>query len=75
MPDARPILIVTADNDFRAALSLQLPIGFEMCLLRDGLMGSSPERPGDDVGGSDAFSCETLGYPADFLDRPADEVG
>jgi hypothetical protein len=46
-----------------------------MCLLSGGLMGSSPERPGDNVGWLDAFSCEALGYPADFLDRPANEKG
>ena len=37
-------------------------------------MGASPERPCDDVGGLDASSRETLGYAADFLDRPTDEV-
>ena len=38
-------------------------------------MGSAPKRPCDDVGGSYTLSRETLGYAADFLDRPADEVG
>ena len=33
-----------------------------------------PERPCDDGGGLDAFSRETLGYAADFLNRPTDEV-
>ena len=37
-------------------------------------MGASPERPCDDVGGLDASSRETLGYAADFLDRPTNEV-
>jgi hypothetical protein len=37
-------------------------------------MGAPPERPCDDVGGLNSSSRETLGYPADFLDRPADEV-
>ena len=38
-------------------------------------MGSAPERPCDDVGWSYALLRETVGYSADFLDRPADEVG
>jgi hypothetical protein len=38
------------------------------------LMGPSPERPCDDVGGVDALLRETLRYPADFLDRPADKA-
>jgi hypothetical protein len=38
------------------------------------LMGAPPERPCYDFGGSDTLSLEPLGYPADFLDRPTDEV-
>ena len=45
-----------------------------MRFLRGGLMGAPPERPCDDVGGLNASSRETLGYAADFLDRPADEA-
>ena len=45
-----------------------------MRLLRDGLMGAPPERPCDDIGGSDASSRETLGYAANFLDGPTDET-
>jgi hypothetical protein len=45
-----------------------------MRVLRGGLMGAPPERPCDDVGGSDAVSRKTQGYAADFLDRPTDEV-
>ena len=37
-------------------------------------MSPSPERPCDDVCGTDASLREALGYPADFLDRPVDEV-
>ena len=37
-------------------------------------MRAPPERPCDDVGGLDAFSRETLGYAADFLNRPTDKV-
>ena len=37
-------------------------------------MRSPPERPCDDVGRLDALSRETLGYAADFLNRPTDEV-
>jgi len=42
---------------------------------RGGLVGAPPERPGDDVGGSDAPLGEPDGDAADLLDRPADEVG
>ena len=38
-------------------------------------MSAPPERPCDDIGGLNAFSRETLGYAADFLDRPTDEIG
>jgi hypothetical protein len=38
-------------------------------------MSPPPERPCDDVGGLNSFLRETLGYAADFLDRPTDEVG
>ena len=37
-------------------------------------MSPPPERPCDDIGGLDALSRETLGYAADFLDRPTDEI-
>ena len=37
-------------------------------------MSAPPERPCDDIGGLDALSRETLGYAADFLDRPTDEI-
>ena len=40
-----------------------------------GLMSPPPERPCDDIGGLNAFLRETLGYAADFLDRPTDEIG
>ena len=37
------------------------------------LMGSSPERPGDDACGFDALLGEPYGYAADFLNGPADK--
>ena len=40
-----------------------------------GLMSPPPERPCDDIGGLNSFLRETLGYAADFLDRPTDEIG
>src|ERR1019366_5706574 len=40
---------------------------------RFGLMGSSPERPCDDVRGLDAPLCKLDDDAADFLDRPADQ--
>ena len=45
-----------------------------MSFLCDGLMGAPPERPCDDIGGSDASSGEALGYAANFLDRPTDKA-
>jgi hypothetical protein len=55
------------------ALALQLHILFPMNSLHGGLMGASPERPGDDLGRLDAALRQAHGYAADFLDRPADE--
>ena len=43
-----------------------------MRALRGGLVGASPERPGDDVGGPDAALGQAHRYAADLLDRPAD---
>src|ERR1019366_5439032 len=56
-----------------AALALQLHSPFEMGAARFGLMGSSPERPCDDVRGLDAPLCKLDDDAADFLDRPADQ--
>jgi hypothetical protein len=38
-----------------------------------GLVGASPERPGDDVGGPDASLGEADSDAAELLDRPADQ--
>ena len=46
-----------------------------MGFLCGGLMSPPPEGPRDDMGGLNALSRETLGYAADFLDRPTDEIG
>ncbi len=64
----------------KQALALQLRFLFELCTLdvgeaRFGLMGSAPERPGDNAGGLNATLCEFYRDAADFLDRPADEDG
>jgi hypothetical protein len=56
-------------------LALQLCFLFEMRFLCCGLMSPRPERPCDDIGLLDSLSRETLGYAADFLDRPTDEIG
>src|SRR6266404_4250401 len=48
---------------------------FDMRFLCRGLMSPPPERPCDDFGRLNSFLRETLGYAADFLDRPTDEVG
>ena len=55
--------------------SITVVILFDMRFLCCGLMSPPPERPCDDVGGLNSFSRETLGYAAEFLDRPTDEVG
>src|SRR5450759_4533884 len=49
-------------------LALQLHFPFEMCAARFGLMGSSPERPCDDVRGLDPPLCKLDDDAADFLD-------
>ena len=54
-------------------LALQLHSPFEMGAARFGLMGSSPERPCDDVRGLDAPLCKLDDDAANFLDRPADQ--
>ena len=43
-----------------------------MCALGLGLMGSSPERPCDDVSGLDTPPGKAYCDASDFLDRPAD---
>ncbi len=48
-------------------LALQLRFTFKMGFPRPGLMGSSPERPGDDMGGLNVPLCEPDGEAADFL--------
>src|SRR3954453_3556562 len=55
-------------------LALQLHSSLQVGALCGGLVGASPERPGDDVGGPDASPGEPDGDAADLLDRPADEV-
>ena len=56
-------------------LALQLRSAFQVRALCGGLVGASPERPGDDVSGADAPLGEAGGDASDFLDRPADEGG
>jgi len=36
-------------------------------------MGAAPQRPRNNIGWVDTSLVETLCYPADLLDRPADE--
>jgi hypothetical protein len=61
------------ENNWVPSLALQLHILSDMGVLCGGLMGSSPERPGDDVSGFDASLGEPNRDPSDFLDRPADQ--
>lgn len=58
-----------------STLALQLWIPFEVSFLCGGLMSTAPQRPCDDVSGSDTSLLETLRYPADFLFRPTNEAG
>src|ERR1051325_5963109 len=44
-----------------------------MGLLRCGLMGATPEGPGDDDGRFDLALPQARSNPADFLPRPADQ--
>jgi hypothetical protein len=39
-----------------------------------GLMGSSPERPSDNVSGPDAALGQAHRHAPDLLDRPADQA-
>ena len=54
-------------------LALQLRFAFEMGFSGGGLMGASPGRPGDHMGGSDAPLRQPHRDPADLLNRPADQ--
>jgi D-arabinose 1-dehydrogenase-like Zn-dependent alcohol dehydrogenase len=49
-------------------LALQLRFCSDMGLLCGGLVGSSPERPSDDVSGLDLALCEAGRDASDFLD-------
>jgi len=49
-------------------LALQLPFCFEVRALSNRLVGSTPERPCDDVCGLNPLSSESDGDAADFLD-------
>ncbi|MGC1582802.1 MAG: hypothetical protein WA766_15040, partial [Candidatus Acidiferrales bacterium] len=66
-----PIFLAQAENDYSLALQLRFP--FEVCVARFGLVGATPERPCDDMGGLDAPLSKLDGDAADFLDRPADQ--
>ena len=55
----------------RCDVALQLR--FKMSLSCYRLVGSSPDRPCDDMGGVDLALREPDGDPADFLNRPADQ--
>src|ERR1700746_2411747 len=54
-------------------LALQLQFLFKMRGACGGLMGPSPERPGDDVSGLDVLLVQPHGHAADLLHRPADQ--
>ena len=54
-------------------LALQLSFSFDVCAPCLGLVGASPQRPGDDMSGPDTPLCELLRDTSDFLDRPANQ--
>ena len=61
---------------WRGSLSLQLHVLFAECsfavgLLREGLVGAAPGRPGDHERRLDPALSEARGDAADFLDGPA----
>jgi hypothetical protein len=51
-----------------------LRFSFDVGFSGFGLMGSSPERPGDDVSGLDAALGQAHRHAPDLLDRPADQA-
>src|SRR4051812_8649047 len=55
-------------------LALQLRFPLQVGASCGGLVGASPERPGDDAGGPDASLGEADSDAAELLDRPADEA-
>ena len=64
---------------FSHRLALQLHFHFEVCTPEMGttslgLVGASPQRPGDDVSGLEAPVGELDGDAADFMDRPTDQL-
>src|SRR3954451_5103065 len=54
-------------------LALQLLFSFDVRLSCGGLVSSSPERPRNDMGGSDLSLREPYRDTVDLLDRPADQ--
>ena len=71
-----PILILSGlagTEDKVKGLGLALQLRFHVGALCLSLMGSSPQRPGDDEVWFDSFSSEARGDAADFLHGPADE--
>lgn len=53
--------------------ALQLRSEFDVGVTGGGLMGSSPERPCDDVGRSDAPLSQSRCHAPDLLNGPADQ--
>jgi hypothetical protein len=56
------------------ALQLQLQSCLDVSASSGSLMGSSPYRPGYDLGGFDLLVSQPIGDAADFLDRPSDQL-
>ena len=54
-------------------LALQLRSEFDVGFTGGGLMGSSPERPCDDVGRSDAPLSQSRCHAPDLLNGPTDQ--
>src|SRR3954470_4095834 len=56
-------------------VALQLRFTSDVGLSRGGLVGASPEGPGDDVSGPDAPLSQPHSDTPDLLRRPADQAG
>jgi hypothetical protein len=73
-PEVRIFLSYSHLDHAALALQLQWQARLYVSSSSFGLMGSSPQRPGDDVGGFDLLLSQPIGDAPDFLDRPADQL-
>ena len=72
MASAAPLPTSGTEDDVWT-LALQLRSALDVGFTCGGLVGSSPERPCDDVSGSDAPLSQSRRDAPDLLNRPADQ--